>query len=171
MLPHITINTDLVIFAIVLLCLLCGLFFGASRIKTFALSVYVGIVLATTFAQAVFDLATTNHMTFGLTIGSFRLILFAAPVILLELGHRDHGSKRHGHGMLTTLLLGIATAGLIISSGLSFLDGDTLKNILLGSNLASMIYSVHLAWLVSVPLLVVGASFIKMGEGMRGGHH
>src|SRR6476646_10272211 len=106
MLPHIQINTDLVIFANVLLCLLCGLFFGAGRIKTFALSVYVGIVLATTFGQQLFDLAVTNHMTFGLAEGSFRLILFAAPVILLELGHRDHGGKKHGHGMLTTMLLG-----------------------------------------------------------------
>lgn len=140
-----------------------GLLAGHSKIRTLALSTYVGIVLASELGETIHHLLShsSNSTAAGLGIGIVRLVLFAAPIVLLEISRRNsHGRGAHT-GMLVTLILSILTAGLIISEGLAQLEGPTLTRITHNSIVAFELFKYHL-WLVAVvPLFIIAESFVK----------
>lgn len=155
------ITTDLVILLIIVIAVLYGLLLGHSKLKTFALSVYVGLVLAQTFGQSLFSQAQ-KHLS--ISQNTVTLLLFGLPLLLLELGRKERGRRRGQGGMIITLVLCILTAALVISAGLSLLDPDSLKRTLGDSSLAFEIYQFRLWWLAAVPVAVIGENFIKPRE-------
>jgi hypothetical protein len=153
---NISLTTDLVIIAIIIALVAYGLLVGQNKLKTLALSVYVGIVLAGELGPIVARMVSLSE-------DSAKLILFIAPIVILEIGRKTKARGQHV-GPVMTLILGLATAGLAISSGLHLLGEDTRKDILSDSSLATLIYAARLWWIAGVPLAVVGESLLKFRE-------
>ncbi len=158
--PNLVLNTNTVMAIVLSLVLLYGLILGQSKLKTFALSAFVGLVMVLTFADGAFTLLHKFHFDLGghLSLTVVKLALFVIPVLILEFGHRDK-SKNHG-GTTVTLILAVLTAALLISSVLTFLDSQQSSRIINESIIAHWIYALRLVWLVAVPIAVVGENFI-----------
>jgi hypothetical protein len=155
------ISPDIIIIASAILIALYGLFMGHAKVKTLALSSYVGLVLAQEFAE------NAHHLVSSVSMGTVRLVLFLAPVILLEISKRHHEPGGRS-GIFITLVLSVLTSALLISGVLSQLDEGTRMNIIENSSLALEITKLHLVWLAAVPVLAVVESFIG---GMRKEQH
>ncbi|MBW3538249.1 hypothetical protein KY386_02025 [Candidatus Parcubacteria bacterium] len=164
-LPDINFSLDLVILGVMVLTVLVGVLLGSNKVKTFALSVYVGIVVATEFGTGLYGLLQKNNLDLGgrLTPGSLRLGLFVLPMIALEAGRRQHGRRERG-GLAMTLVLSVLVAALVISSALQLLEPDSLRRVLDGSALAGPIHRFRLWWVAAVPVAVIGESFIRSRE-------
>lgn len=155
-LPSLALNTNTIMAVVLTLVLLYGLLLGQQKLKTFALSAFVGLVMVITFADGLASIVQKGGGNFSLTV--IKLVLFTVPVILLEFGHKE---KSKGSGSLTvTLLLAVLTSALLISSVLSFLNSATVSNITKESILADWVYSFRLAWLIAVPATIVGGNFL-----------
>lgn len=163
--PAITI--DLVIAGVIAMVIIYGVFLGHNKLRTFALSVFVGIVMVLTFAESLFTVLQKANWTFGgkVTLPAVKIALFSIPVVALEFGRKD--GKRGGNSFALTLLLSVLTAALLISSVFSFLDDGSITNITDKSQLANWIYSFRLVWLAAVPITVIIDSLM----GGKKSHH
>ncbi|MFI5240180.1 MAG: hypothetical protein ACHQUB_00510 [Candidatus Saccharimonadia bacterium] len=148
MFPHLNLSVDLVIIGTILFLALTGLALGADRMRAFALSIYVGLVLAVELGTP-FGNALLSHGT-NLTPGRVRLILFILPILVLTLTHRTHGRGKR-HGFILPLVLSVTVAALIISSAFKMMDADMATKYLNESSLAWPIYKTWLVWLAAVP--------------------
>lgn len=157
------LTADLIILLIIVIAVMYGLLLGHSKLKTFALSVYVGLVLAQNFGKGLYELLQSSNFTLGgiLTDNAVALIVFGLPLLLLELGRKDHRRARARGGMTMTLILCILTAALVISSGISVMNPDAIKSTLDNSTLAWQIYTFRHWWLALVPIAIIGENFIK----------
>ena len=143
--------------------ILYGLVLGPNKVKTLALSVYVGIVIATELGAAAANLLISHHLGGRLSPGTVRLGLFALPLLILEFGRKQHGKRGHS-GMIVTLVLCVLTAALIVSAGLQLLGPDSVNRIIGQSTLGMWVYRLRLWWIVAVPLVVVGESLVRPKE-------
>src|SRR5258708_26092304 len=141
--PSITI----IIAGIIGLVVVYGLMAGHAKVRNLALSTYVGIVLANQLGSGLHDYLIKSHHG-SLDIGVIRLILFGAPIVLLEFSRRRHVKSAHT-GMIIGIILSVLTAGLIIGTGLSQLSSSTLKHITDSSIIAFEIYTYRL-WMVAI---------------------
>lgn len=160
--PQVNLTPDLTIVAIIGAVTAYGLLLGRNKVKTLALSVYVGIVLGSQLAPGIQHLVTSKVPASG---GWLPLILFVLPLLLLELGRREHfgrGSRKGGMGM--TLVLCVLVAALTISAGIEFISEAQRADILRTSSLAAGIYGLRLWWIGLVPLAVIGENFIRTKE-------
>jgi hypothetical protein len=157
---------DVVIALVLALSVVYGLILGHNKLKTLALSVYVGVVLAGTFGRPLFELLQRSHFDLNGRLGqaTVQLIVFGLPVILLEFGRKEHGRKRARGGFGMTFILCVLTAALVISSALALLDPTAVADITGRSILAKEIYTFRLWWLALVPAAVIGENFIKPKE-------
>lgn len=164
-LPHIhqiSFSTNLIIFAVIGLVVVYALMAGHAKIRNLALSVYVGIVLASEFGNSLHKYLSHSHSS-GFGVGAIRLVLFIAPIILLEISRRHHARGGH-HGMIVSVIMGVLTAGLIIGMGIAQLEPNTIKHITDGSVIAFEIYTYRL-WLVAIiPIFIIVEGFIGPGR-------
>jgi hypothetical protein len=162
LLPHLNFSTDAAILLTIVAVMLGGIVLGQHRVKTFALSVYVGIVLATQLGDPVFGFLAGRGLTLGTLIGvaKVRMALLALPIILLELGHNKQHSG-HRRGMILTMILSVMTAALLISTVISLIEPDIRQTVLDGSSLASIFYGLRLWWIGLVPVVAIAESFMK----------
>lgn len=159
--PIPALNTDSLIFATIALVVVYGVVAGQMGVMRLAISTYVGLVLAATFAKPIFD--ATNQGNFGGTVVSItivQLVLFIVPVVLLQLGHHGHHVRMKG-SKIVALVMAVLTALLLVSSTFSQLDATTLKSVIDGSNIASWIYDFRLWWLGLVPVGIAAEVFFR----------
>lgn len=169
MLPFSSINftPDVTIIVVIFALVIYGLLLGRNKIKTLAMSVYVGYVIATELGLRLSEALSSRHLDLGGKLSPNVVVigLFIAPLVILEFGRREHHGRgsRHG-GMLMTMVLCVLTAALVISCGLKLISGDLQQHILADSNLAVAIYGLRLWWIGLVPLAVIGENFIPQKE-------
>lgn len=156
---QLSLSTNLVIVGVISLVVIYGMLAGHAKVRNLALSTYVGIVLANQLGGGLHDwLANNHHGNFD--VGIIRLILFIAPVILLEFSRRHHAKGGHT-GMIIGTILSVLTAGLILGMGIGQLSGDTLKRVTDNSIIAFEIYTYRL-WLVAiVPVFIIAEAFVS----------
>lgn len=155
--PHINFTTSIIIGLVIGGVVLYGLMAGHAKVRTLAMSTYVGIVLASMVSEPVHKLVP------GLDMGILRLILFAAPIFLLELSRRHHAKGVHA-GMIVTMILAVLTGCLIVGMGIAQLEGDALKGITDNSIVAFELYT-YRVWLVAVvPVFIVAEAFINQAK-------
>ncbi len=161
MLPHINPSVDLVIFATLAVVVLLGLALGQERLRTFVLTVYLGLVLAYELGGAVAGFVNGHGQSF--TPGTIRLILFVAPVLLLAFGRhaKSHGKRSIVMALITSVLLGC----LIITSALHLMDPKTSAMYLDSSQIATPLYNLRLVWLGVVPVAVLLGMIVKPKKG------
>jgi hypothetical protein len=165
--PAINWTPDIIILIILGVVIAYGLVLGRNKVKTLALSVYVGIVIAGELGARLHQLLVTRGWDMGgaLNQNAVQVGTLVLPLLILEIGRREHHGRGGQHGgIIMTIVLCIFTSALAVSSGLHVLDPDTLKYITDHSWLAAAVYNFRLWWLGLVPLAVVGENFIKPKE-------
>ncbi len=160
---NLNLSIDIIILIAIALIVLCGVLLGHSKVKTFALSVYVGIVLASELGQTIYGFMANKGLTLGgsLTLGQVRIALLIVPILILELGRTQHYKRGPRGSFIMTLVLSVLVASLIISSVINALEPDSLKRILEQSNLAWPLFHFRLWWVAAVPIAVLLESFSK----------
>src|SRR4051794_12218268 len=100
-----SITPDIIIIGIMGLIAAYGILLGPEKIRTLAISAYVGIVLATQLGNSAAKLVQGSGTTHTVSGTIIKLGLLILPVALLELGRRHKGG-RHGfhHGLVATLI-------------------------------------------------------------------
>jgi len=165
-LHQLNFSANLVIIVIIGLVVMYGMLLGHAKVRNLALSTYVGIVLAEQLGSGLHNYLAKSHHG-GVDVGIIRLILFIAPVVLLEFSRRHHAKGGHT-GMIVGTILSVLTAGLIIGMGMSQLSASMLKHITDSSIIAFEIYTYRL-WLVAlVPVFIIAEAFV--GQGQQGKH-
>jgi hypothetical protein len=164
LLARYNLTPDVIVIVMIFLLAIYGVVLGQNKIKTLALSVYVGIVVATELGGVASDFLVKQPAASSITPGLINLVLFGLPILILEFGRKQHSrGKSHG-GMVMTLVLSVLTSALIVSSGMHLISGGTLRSLLDSSIIASSIYRFRLVWIAAVPLAVLGESFIRNRE-------
>lgn len=157
MIPNFSFSADIAIFGTILACLLGGMFLSQQRVKVFALSLFVGMVLSIEFTPMVSGFLSAQGGF--LASDGAQLALFVLPALLLTLGRRDHPIR--GQSRLLTVFLAVAAAGLAVTTGLSVLTEATRQQVLLDSNTASQLYNLRNLWLLAVPAMVIASSLFQ----------
>jgi L-cystine uptake protein TcyP (sodium:dicarboxylate symporter family) len=168
-LPNISWTPDVIILVVLGVVIAYGLLLGRNKVKTLALSVYVGIVIASELGIRLHQLMVSHgwDMDGFINQNVVLISMLVLPLLLLEVGRREHHGRGGGHaggGMLMTIILCILTAALAVSSGLQLLDPDTLKYVTDSSWLATAVHNLRLWWLGAAPLAVIAENFIKPKE-------
>lgn len=161
-LPQYNFTPDIVIIVVIFVLIIYGLLLGREKIKTLALSVYVGMVAGEELAGPLVDLAVKRSM--DLTEDVIKLSLFALPLVILEIGRRQHAKSSRKGGVIMTLVLCVLVAALAVSAGMALLSEDSRLKITSDSAIATAIYSLRLWWIAAVPLAVVAENFIRPRE-------
>ena len=164
-LSRININPDFSLFLLVIAVVVYAILLGQEKVKTLALSAYVGIVLAREAGPAASAWLSQQgwDLNGSLGTGIVQLIFFALPLLTLEIGKRGRKQRSHNR-MLMTLLIAITTAFLIIAYGTEFIGEAGIKDFLDQSTLATQIYGLKLLWTAAVPLLIIAQSFMRHHE-------
>lgn len=149
---------DIIIIGIIILVVVYGMLVGQHKVKTLAMSAYVGIVVAGELGGRAAQMAGGRAAE-----TTVKLALFALPIVILEFSRRQKQRKQHS-GPLMTMILCALTAALIISSGLDLMGEETRKSITGDSALAAAIHSLRLWWIGGVPVAVVLENFIRTRE-------
>lgn len=159
---NLNFTPDLVIFAVFSLAIIYGLVLGHNKIKTFALSVYVGIVLAETFGASLQAWLSAQRwdLNGALSESVVSIILFVLPLVLLEIGKIRHGRSKARGGTVMTILICLATACLLIASGLELLEAATREVATGQSWLAFYIYKYRTWFVAAVPVAIITENLI-----------
>lgn len=158
MLPHINLSTDTAIFATIAVVVVVGLALGRDRLRHFALTVYMGLALAYELGGPLTNFVNGHGQSF--TMGTVKLALLIAPILLLAFGGKQSKHK-NGQNLIMTLITGVLLACLLIASALDLMDHKTAASFLGQSQIALSLYNLRLVWLGSVPVSILLGLFIK----------
>lgn len=160
-------SIDLFIILGTALVCLYGAMAGQGALIRETISVYVGIVLATTFAEPLYKFSQQQAGGgFGVSQTIIGLLLLVLPIVILLLANRHHHIRRHS-SLIITLILAVLASLLLISSVISQFNAEAIKSITDESNLAAQIYTFRLAWLGLVPLAIGASVLFHRKEGKR----
>lgn len=148
------------IIAILVMTVIYGVLLGHSKIRTLALSSYVGWVLSSEVGISLYNAVKGLSFAAHTTPSSIRLFLYITPIILLEFSRRKHEPGERA-GLIVTLVLSVATAALLVVGYLHQLQTDSLATITGASQIAFAINQFRVAVLVAVPVLILAEAFIK----------
>lgn len=152
-------SIDLFIILGTALVCLYGAMAGQGALIRETISVYVGIVLASTFAEPLYSYSQKQAGGgFGVSQTIIGLLLLILPILILLVASRHHHIRRHT-SLIITFIIAILAAMLLISNIIAQFDPVAIQRITEESNLAYQIYTYKLAWLGLVPL-AIGASVI-----------
>lgn len=140
-----------------------GLLLGAPRAKMITLASFAGIVLATQLGPSAFEFAQTHSFVPGhdsLQLWMTQTALFGLALLLLSWGRVHSNPRAHDkHFNVHSLILNLLTAGMIVTSVLSFIDQSTRDNVLGSSSFATLIYRYHGWWIALTAGWLVIVSF------------
>ncbi|TAK89185.1 hypothetical protein EPO04_03755 [Patescibacteria group bacterium] len=163
-------SIDLFIILGTALVCLYGAMAGQGALIRETISVYVGIVLASTFAEPLYNYSQQQAGgNYGVSKTIIGLLLLILPILILLLANRHHHIRRHS-SLIVTLILAVLAAMLLISSIIAQFDSAAVQTITNESNLASQINSFHLAWLGLVPLAIGASMLFHRSEEKRRRH-
>lgn len=157
-----SLSTDAIIIGAIALVAVYGMIAGHGALVREAISVYVGIVIATTFGKPLYDYIQASAGG-GLAVSQtlVQMTLLVLPIVLLQFGHRAPHTGRHGYSHIVTFILAVLTAMLIVSSVITQLDDVSRSHILDQSNLAAQIYNLRIAWIGLVPLAIAASAVFR----------
>jgi hypothetical protein len=159
-LAGINLNTDILVLLTFALIVTCGVLLGHHKVRIFAMSVYVGIVLATELGTVIYNFLNTHALGY-FTLGQVRIFLMIAPIIILELGRRERYKRGARGNLIMTLVLSVLVAALIISSIVGLLEDGSRQEILAQSSVVWPLYQFRLWWVAAVPVAVLLESFMQ----------
>jgi hypothetical protein len=160
------LSLDAIIVVVTILLLVYSVLRGHMALIREAISIYVGLVLASSLGKPIYDyLSHGMAQNVPLNETTVKLFLLLAPVLILQIG-RHHSKSGHKRHIVITFVVAVLTSFLLISSVMNQLDPLTLNRAMEQSNLAAWIYEFKLGWLGAVPLAIAVSSFFRPK-----GHH
>ncbi|HSX41483.1 MAG TPA: hypothetical protein VLF21_02540 [Candidatus Saccharimonadales bacterium] len=157
-----SLSTDAIIIGGTALVAVYGMLAGHGALVREAISVYVGIVIASTFGKPLYDyLQHSAGGGLGVSQTLVQMLLLVVPIVLLQFGHRAPHTGKHGYSHIVTFSLAVLTSMLIVSNVIAQFDDVTRGHILDQSNLASTIYNLRIAWIGLVPVAIAVSAILR----------
>jgi hypothetical protein len=155
------INTDTIIAAILVAGAVYGLVGGMVRVRSFVLSIYVGIVLSETLTSIV------APMVKSLGTEQINLILLGLPVLLFALPrHRAHAAKGN---MLINIISGLLGGAFLVVAALHVIPPSAVTQFSNGSLFVTILGSnVYIWFIVGMPFVALLPHFWETHHGRRG---
>jgi len=149
------INANIIIIIALLLGGVYGLIAGKQRLRILILSVYVGIVLADQFTDA---LAPSLHM---LGHDQVSWLLLGLPIIIFGFFGVSPASHAPKGAAVANIIVGILTGALIIASGLHLLPTSELSAVDSDSFLAMNLQQFYPYILGFLPVVALVLGFMR----------
>ena len=154
-------STDLIIIAVILVVLVYGMIAGQVSLIRETISIYVGIVLASTFGEPLLEFSkSTGGENLPINLMMVKLTLLILPVLILQFAHHKAHGREHA-SIIITMVLAVLAGMLFVSSIIDQLDGPLFDQVMSESNLAAQIYNLKLAWLGLVPVAIAASAIFK----------
>ncbi len=154
-------STDAIIVATSALVVVYGMLAGYNPLVRESISVYVGLVISSTFGKPIYDYIGQQSGAANVGLTAVNLALFFLPIVLLQFVHRNAPHGHHTASYMLTILLALLASLLMISSVLTQLDSVTLSHITDQSNLADWIYQLRLVWIGAVPVAIAAGAIFR----------
>lgn len=148
------LNTNTILILILIGAGMYGPLAGKQRLRIFILSIYIGVVLAEQFTDAVGPMITM------LGRDQVGWLLLGIPILIFGLFGTRHGKHDKG-SFIANVIVGILAGALIISSALRLLPVSGLSAINRDSFIAMMLQQHHLWLLGGLPVVVLILGFMK----------
>jgi hypothetical protein len=164
---------DLFITLFAIIIVAYGVIMAREKIIVTLISAYVGLVVAKVWGSTIFDFFNGNKTILdkvwirsSASLFMVQLILFGATVGVLS--YRSALSAKEGKGLSTIeyLVYSLLTAGLVISSILSFMPSEQQSTIINSSRLGNLVMG-HQTWWIILPIIMM--VFTGKRRGSSGG--
>lgn len=139
-----------------------GMLLGRNKILGILINIYVSLTVVAVIGQPVHDfLSNFRLISANLSTSMFgtKILLLVILVGLLTLKSEIAGADSGGLSTIETGIYGFFTAGVLLSSALSFMNSAELVG--LGSNLAGTVASYYPVFIAGPILFIIGSAFIK----------
>jgi len=143
-----------------------GFILKREKVITILSSVYIAIVMATSFADYVFQFFQGNKVIANqiwikgdVSSSTIAIALFLLVIFFVS-GAINTSSSRSGDTSVFEVIVYMALAmALIISTVLGFLPEELRTTIFSGSKIASVIYGLRTLWVIAPPISLVILNF------------
>ncbi len=143
-----------------------GFILKREKVITILSSIYIAIVMATSFTEYVFQFFQGNKVIANqiwikgnMSSGTVAIVLFLLVIFFVS-GAINTSSTRSGDTSVFEVIIYMALAmALIISTILGFLPDATREMIFAGSKVASIIYNLKTLWIIAPPISLVILNF------------
>lgn len=125
-------------------------------------SVYIGMVIASSFSETVFrffngntTIANSVWIRSNASVSTIAIVLFLLSILLIS-GAINSSSNRAGDvSPVEVLIYGVLTIALILSSVLNFLAPDMRTHIITVSKIAKILYNERTLIIIAAPIILV----------------
>lgn len=149
-------SPNLLIIAILVVATVYALLAGKQRVRLLILSVYVGIVLAEQFTEAV-----KPYVGF-LSLSQTSMLLLGLPVLIFGLApQKSHKSAPDKGSSIANMLVGLMTGGLIVASALRLMPTSEMSAVDNDSFVAMILQQYQLWLLGGLPLVALLLGMFK----------
>lgn len=139
----------------------CFLFQREKTVTTLC-SVYMGIVIASSFSQTLFEFFNGNKVVANqiwiksnASVSTIAIILLLTSIVLVSGVISSKSSKSDDTGALEIIVYSALTIALIISSIIGFLPEDVRNHYLNVSIAAKILFNYHTLFVVAPPVAIV----------------
>lgn len=169
---------DLIVSLVFIILIVYGLALGRERVLVLLVSAYIGLIIATIWGGAVYDLlsgtsASTSSMVVHANASLFtvKAIIFIVFTLLLVIKGDFLKKASAAHDSMMSLVLGglyaFFSAGLVLTSIASFLPDLERSTIISQSTLAANIINHQVWWIVLPAVLIIAAGFKSSGTAEK----
>jgi len=147
-----------------------GVILQREKILATLISTYIALAVATAWGDKVFEFFNGNSILFNqfwirsnMSEFSIKALLFGLLIVLLTLKGDFSVSIAKAEGMVSTVFVFIYSflnTGLIVESIINFLPQTAKMAIINQSNIAALVMSYDIAWVVIPALLMVLGGFL-----------
>jgi len=143
-----------------------GFILKREKVITILSSIYIAIVMTTSFTEYVFQffqgnkvIANSVFIKGNMSTGTVAIVLFLLVIFFVS-GAINTASSRSGDTSVIEVIVYMALSmALIISSILGFLPEATRTTIMSTSRVASIVYNMRTLWIIAPPISLVILNF------------
>lgn len=158
------ITWDLFVLLAFAVTIIYGALLGRNRILGILVNTYIGIAVATVIGEPVYNMVSgVEFISRNLAASVFgaKMLVLVIVVAALSLRSEIADIGNAGFSRFQGSVYGFLTAGLILSSAVSFMSDSEKMNFFNESNFVNLVAGYHAIWIVAPVLVMVGATFLK----------
>ncbi|MFA7253204.1 MAG: hypothetical protein WC107_01475 [Patescibacteria group bacterium] len=145
-----------------------GFILQKDKVITYLCSVYIGIVIATSFSQTVFDFFNGNKVIANevwikgnASASTIAIVLFLISVIFVSGAINSRGKKSDDISVIEVFFYSVLTVALILSSILGFLPEASRNHYLEISKSAHYLYLYRALFVITPPIMLIVINWKK----------
>jgi len=164
-----TPSWELFILLFFAVCIGYSLILGRAKITGIMLSTYVALAIANETGDLLYNQFINNNLGFFVSTSSFtfKMMLFVVIILFFTLKNENIkiGQSSKGLiGMATSIVYGFLSAGLIITSIVTFMSPVQKEAVLNSSSLAHLLISARIMWLLAPVVFIILFSVTDKGK-------